>query len=726
VSRARYATLARLAAWSGIGVLVAIRAGLTALPPAEEVAGSWLLSLAPILLGVVATTIACRTVHGEERRFWVLLAVATGLVLVGECYFVYTVIAVDPLGPPIAHPVLILYAGAVAAFLAMLVSMTRFGAEPLVVRSRFYVDIALAFVVGFVAAYRWLITPLFSAIPDASTALLLVGSAYPVFGLTLIIGTLAVLVGFKASRWRPWERLFTASLAIYAAGIFLWPWWVLDRRVSASVDSADSVLDILFMIGFYLLFVAAIYRLTESEARPVPRGVSAPLGRWPWFAPVYLGSVVLCVPLLVWSVAHATTQEEAGFYLWSVVVLVSLLGIRSWLVGLEGTYLFAATVTDPVTGVANRRAFEAALPVAVSAHSEAPVSTIAFDIDGFGTLNEIAGHAEGDRVLREVAGALQQTLGPRGKLYSLGADDLVALLPGIDTAAAAELAGECALGVERQVSWRGMAVTVSAGVASAPEHATEGEDLLRKAMSAEEWARAAGGARVRVFDEAEGHLVDPAERLARIRRGDHLSTVRAIAAAVDSRDPNAPEHSRDVARAAVALARETGMGEERLALVETAAFLHDIGKLAVEDAILSAHEELTQAQRDQVEGHPVFGETILRSAGIDEILPWVRHHHERWDGAGYPDGLSGSQIPLEARIIAVADAYEVMVYGRPYQPALGHHAALRQIELEGGTHFDPSLASAFVKVMWDTVPFRSAPPASAHPSLEASGERSAE
>lgn len=710
MSRVSPAVWVRLVAWSGVLVLIAVRIALVSLEPGTEARASWLLSLVPMVLGVLGAYAVCLRVHDEERRFWVLLAVATTLVLAGESQFVYTVIVVDPMGPPIPHPVLILYAGAVTAFLAMLVSMTRFGAEPLVVRLRFYADIMLAFVVGFAAGYRWLITPLFSAIPDHTIGLLLVGSAYPVVGVTLIVGTFSVLVGFKASRWRPWERFFAASLSIYAAGILLWPWWLLDRRLSGSVDSADSVLDILFMVGFYLLLIAAVYRLTTRDVHPVPRGVAAPLGRWPWFGPLYLAGMVLCIPLLAWATARSSTPADADVYLWSAVVLVSLLGLRSWLATFEGTYLLATSVTDPVTGLANRRAFDAILPAAVSSHSDEAVSIIAYDVDGFGVLNEIGGHAEGDRVLGEVALTLQRILGSRGKLFRLGADDLVALLPGLDAAATAVLAAECGQEVERQVRSGGMSVSVSAGVASAPEHASEGEDLVRKAMAAQEWARSAGGARTRVFEEADGHLLGPAERLERIRRGDHLSTVRALASAVDARDPHALEHSRVVARATVALAGEIGLSEGRVALLETAALLHDIGKLVVDDRILATTDPLTEAQREQIEEHPVFAEHILRSAGVDEILPWIRHHHERWDGAGYPDGLTAEQIPLESRIIAISDAYEVMTSGRPYQQCLGHRAALRHIELEGGAHFEPTLSAAFVKIMWDAAPLHSAEP----------------
>lgn len=724
MGRVSPAVQARLLAWSGLGVLALLRllVSLSDLAAPATHAATWGLSLVPVPMAAVASFVAFRNVKGDERRFWLLLTIATSLLVFSESYWAYMVVFVDPFGPPLPHPFELLQAGAALAFLAMVVSLTRFGSEPLTVRIRFYADVALSMVVGFVAAYRWLVLPLFEGIPRHSTGLLLVGSAYPVLGVAILVGTFGVLVGFKADRWRSWEWLITTSLTVYTAGILQWPWWYADFQQSSEGGAADSLMDYFFIAGFYLLFVAAVYRLTERDVRPVPRGVTAPLGRWPWVGPLYLGGMVLCIPLLALAAATANAPADAGVYLWSAVVLVSLLGVRSWLATLEGTYLFDVSVTDPVTGLANRRAFDALLPAAVLARGGEPVSTIAFDVDGFRRLNELGGHAEGDRVLGDVAATLERVLGSHGKLFRLGGDDLVALLLGSDAAGAADLATECGREVERHVRSGGMAVSVSAGVASVPAHASEGEDLVRKAMSAQEWARSAGGARTRIFDEAQGHLLDPAERLERIRRGEHLAMVRALASAVDARDPYAPEHSRIVARAAAALAGEVGMSEERIALIETAALLHDIGKLAVADRILATPNPLTQAERDQVEEHPVFAERILRSAGIDEILSWIRHHHERWDGAGYPDGLKAEQIPFEARIIAISDAYEVMTSGRPYQPRLGHRAALRHIEIEGGSHFDPTLAAAFIRIMWNAVPLHSADSAGAPPSCAPSTE----
>jgi len=681
------------------------RLSFTALSPRGEVVASFVLSLVPIAVALAGSCVAAWHVQAHERRFWVLLSVAVGLILVGETNFVYTVLVVDPLGLPVPHPVLAVYAGAMVAFFMILVSFTRFGFEPLAVRVRFYVDVLIVMLVAYVFVYRWLIVPLFAGLDRASAGTLLVAAAYPVVSATLVIGTIAVVVGMKAGRWSPWERLFVASLTIYSAGLLLWPWWYVARQETVVLTPSDSVLDYLFMTGFYLLFMAAVYRLTERDAQAAMTTYSAPVGRWPaWLVPVHLGLVTTGVPLFIWFAAATAVGAQARFYLSAAVVLASLLALRSWLVTLEGSYLLKESVTDRLTGLANLRGFQSAAPSLITPRTGA-MCLIAIDIDGFRRMSEIGGRQEAERLVVEVAGAISAVIRRRGTAFRLSDDDFVVAVAGVGCQEGAAIGRRVLDEVERTVRFGSMTVSISAGVACAPDHGTETEEVLRRALSAREWARSAGGARVRVYEEGEGHhLLDPSERLDRIRRGDHLATIRALASAVDARDPYAPDHSRSVARVATALAREIGLSEQRVAFVETAALLHDVGKLAVDDRVLKTPHLLTHEERARIEEHPVLGEQILRSAGVDEVLPWVRHHHERWDGTGYPDGLAAEAVPIEARIIAIADAYEVMTSGRPYQPALSHHAALRHIELESGTQFDPSLVEAFVKAMWHAEP----------------------
>ncbi len=698
----RIPTGTRVLAWSGLVALAVTRYITTLLPLGEQAdtAALWVISLIPIPMSAVASFVVYRRVRGEERRFWLLLALATTLLTFSESFWAYSVVFVDPMGVALPHPFELLQAAAAFLFYAMLITFTRFGAEPLAVRARHYADVGMVLVIGFVAAYHWLVTPLFAGIPRHSTGLLLVASAYPVLGVSLVAGTFLVLVGFKVYRWRPWERLFAAALSVYAAGILFWPWWYLGFQTSAVPAEAGATLEYILMSGHYLLFVACVYRLADHEGPGIPRTVSAPLGRWPWLAWAYPGVMTLFVPVLVFASIRTEGHDDARVYLGAAVVLVSLIAVRSWLASVEAGDLFSRAMSDPVTGLGNRRALEATLETAPPGWRGAAV---VLDVDGFGRVNEISGHPEGDRVLRHVSFVLGRAVGGRGDLYRIGGDDFVAILPGVSPDDATSLATECVLAVERQVRSGSMPIALSAGVAHVGRDADRRSlsEIVSAAEAAQRCAYLAGGGRVhRAVDGGEEAEAQPAAGLRQVRRGRYLAAIRALAAAVDGRDPQASDHSRNVAAAARALATEIGLAPSRIDAIETAALLHDIGKLGIDDGVLRQKRDLSAAERSRVEEHTELGERMLASARVDEMLPWVRHHHERWDGSGYPDRLAGEAIPLEARILAIADAYDTMTTARSYRDALDHRAALRQIELEAGAQFDPTLAAAFVRVMW--------------------------
>jgi len=193
--------------------------------------------------------------------------------------------------------------------------------------------------------------------------------------------------------------------------------------------------------------------------------------------------------------------------------------------------------------------------------------------------------------------------------------------------------------------------------------------------------------------------LDADERIRKLEEQSELAAVRALAAAVDARDSATQYHSRNVAALAVRVAQSLELSHDTTRLLEVAALLHDVGKIGVADAILRKRGALTAVERRDIEEHPVLGERILASNRFDEILPWVRGHHERWDGTGYPDGLAGEDIPLEARILALCDAYDAMTSERPYRNALTPDAAIQELDLCIGTQFDPVLADVFIRMI---------------------------
>jgi putative nucleotidyltransferase with HDIG domain len=180
----------------------------------------------------------------------------------------------------------------------------------------------------------------------------------------------------------------------------------------------------------------------------------------------------------------------------------------------------------------------------------------------------------------------------------------------------------------------------------------------------------------------------------------YLGTAEALAAALEAKDAYTASHSRAVVANARRVGRRLGLSDEELQTLRLGAIFHDVGKIAVPEAILNKRGPLTASERAEIEGHTVVGERILSSVEfLRDVLPLVRHEHERWDGGGYPDGLAGEQIPLGARIILVCDAFDAMVSDRPYRPALSPGAAREELVRGAGSQFDERVVAALLQVL---------------------------
>lgn len=201
--------------------------------------------------------------------------------------------------------------------------------------------------------------------------------------------------------------------------------------------------------------------------------------------------------------------------------------------------------------------------------------------------------------------------------------------------------------------------------------------------------------------ELAGEKVELTESLARLEE-TYTSTLQAIAVAIDANDTYADGHSTRVAGFAVKIGKAMGLGEEELQSLEKGALFHDIGKVWVPDYILMKEGPLTAEEQAMIRKHPVMGADMLDSAkSLRSFAPAVLHHHERFDGTGYPYGLKGLAIPLEARILAVADAFDAMTSERPYRSALLMREALEELYSNAGGQFDPRVIEAFLNVLDD-------------------------
>jgi diguanylate cyclase (GGDEF)-like protein len=356
-------------------------------------------------------------------------------------------------------------------------------------------------------------------------------------------------------------------------------------------------------------------------------------------------------------------------------------------------------LTDPLTGLGNHRGFHERLQreLVVAEQNGTPVALCLFDLDDLKKINDRHGHPIGDAVLSQVASRLRQG----GEAFRLGGDEFAVLLPGHDE--------RKATGVARSIVERIAAlqiegideVTVSGGVATFPSHGAGRDELIRLADSALYWAKEDGKNRVRAY-AAESflranleQLADSPDRAARYRAAESLAQT------VDARDAYNGRHSQRVGEYAARIARQLGADDPTIELIRLAGSLHDLGKLAIPEELLRKPTALSDGERLVLERHPQIGYRMLESLGVEHVAECVLHHHERWDGTGYPNKLAGEQIPLAARIVFVADAYDAMTAARgPHRghgPARSEDEAIVELERCAGTQFDPRVVEAFAK-----------------------------
>jgi diguanylate cyclase (GGDEF)-like protein/putative nucleotidyltransferase with HDIG domain len=356
-------------------------------------------------------------------------------------------------------------------------------------------------------------------------------------------------------------------------------------------------------------------------------------------------------------------------------------------------------LTDPLTGLGNHRSFHERLQRELDAaeHAHSPVALCLFDLDDLKTINDQHGHPMGDAVLGQVASRLRQG----GEAFRLGGDEFAVLLPAHDERAASAVARSI---VERIAALRieGIdEVTVSGGVATFPTHGAGRDELIRLADTALYWAKEDGKNRVRAY-AAESflranleQLADSPDRAARYRAAESLAQT------VDARDAYNGRHSQRVGEYAARIARRLGADEPTIELIRLGGSLHDLGKLAIPEDLLRKPTALSDAERLVLERHTEIGYRMLESLGVDAVAECVLHHHERWDGTGYPGKLAGEQIPLAARIVFVADAYDAMTAvrgpARGGDPARTEEEAIAELERCAGTQFDPRVVEAFAK-----------------------------
>lgn len=528
-------------------------------------------------------------------------------------------------------------------------------------------------------------------------------------------------------RWRSLGALFVAggtlalaslllpvdegsrTLGIFLVGVCAVLSGAATIALAARLPPGDRWLSIYLAFGTLLITLAVALNDSPASAYAliyVWVGFDAFffLGRRTAFA--HLAFVGLCYGA---ALALVPGNGQAGAGRWLLLVgTVAVIGTLADLLRTRSEGLIAklsdVARTDALTGLLNRRGFEERMANELSRarRSGAWFSLVVGDLDHFKSVNDRFGHHRGDEALRQFSDVTVRATRDIDGAARIGGEEFAVVLPGADEHAAFALAERLRRRARAALTEDGLDISVSFGVATFPRHGASPEELMRAADQALYLAKRLGRDRSVIYS---------AEVAASLRASDEpsspsveqLPAVLILAETLDLRDAGTALHSQTVGHYAEAIALELGLAPEHVERVRLAGLLHDIGKIGVPDPILRKAGPLDAEEWAEMRKHSELGARILAGANLDDISVWVLAHHERPDGTGYPAGLVSGDIPLEARILSVADAFEAMISDRVYRSGIGLDAAVQELRRHAGTQFDAGIVGAFLRTQASSV-----------------------
>lgn len=383
-----------------------------------------------------------------------------------------------------------------------------------------------------------------------------------------------------------------------------------------------------------------------------------------------------------------------------VTLAVALAALALAAIAVRGNAGDSGLGRTPLTGLLDKAAFSVAFDAELerARRSGRPLGLVLVEVDPRHREHEPHGGYAEDVGLPLVTQSLEGARRSFDSVARLDAGEFGLLAPDCDESGGYVLAERVRVGLSSGTLAPGPGLTVSLGVATWPTHGKSPESLLASAAHALRVAKGLGGDRT-VISSAE--VPGAPASLPRAERGPRvgLAALLGIAEALDVQDNGTTTHSQRVGRYAELTARELGLAPESIERVRLAGILHDIGRIGIPEAVMAKREPLTEGDRAWVRSHPEIGARMVGTTEYDDIRGWILAHHERPDGRGYPAGLTGEDLPLEARILAASDAYEAMTSERPYRPAMAAEDAAQELRRGAGKRWDEQVVEALLRAV---------------------------
>lgn len=362
------------------------------------------------------------------------------------------------------------------------------------------------------------------------------------------------------------------------------------------------------------------------------------------------------------------------------------------------------SITDELTGIYNQRFFHEMLNAEIERANKTggSVGLIVMDIDGFKMFNDIYGHDYGDVILKGTGALLKAIAAAENRFVCrCGGDEFAIILSNTDTQTIEQIAYQ----FKNSIKEHGNnyypdnlhdKITLSMGLSEYPHLSTSKDDLISQADMALYHAKNLGKDKIHFYQDVVNY----------IRKGlssDHQQLIgifKALLSTISVKDKYTLAHCERVSSYVVIIGELLNLSDKDVTILQYAGLLHDIGKIELPKSVLNKKEPLTEDEYSQLRMHPIYSENILEPLeNMEQLRDYIRHHHERYDGQGYPDGLVGEQISLGARILCIADSFDAMMSERPYCPSMSQEQALEELQRCAGTQFDPRIVKIFVKAV---------------------------